>query len=252
MDQVAIVIPLYKTHPSEQELFAISNNLGILNDYPKFVIAPVGFVSDEYKGTLKSAKILYLAPYWFKNLNSYNKLMMDKSFYELFINYEYILIIQPDALVFNDEIIEWCNKGYSYIGAPWPQGKLISPYSFRGHGLIRKFLPFFNVPQKCYVGNGGLSLRNVNQSLLILKEHCFTVKLWSSQEDYFWAYYFELSNSIPSELIASKFSLELNADLYYNANGCVLPFGCHAFEKYDFDFLKMKFNFERNHKKILR
>lgn len=234
MINVAIVVPLYKIHPSPQEILAINNNLAILKDYPKYIIAPSGFISEEYGDILKLSKIIYLAPHWFKNINSYNRLMLSKKFYKLFKNYEYILILQPDALVFHDELIEWCTKGYSYIGAPWPQGIFVHPYYFKGLNLIRKLFPFFNKPKKCYVGNGGLSLRNVKESILILQKHFLTVKLWSANEDGFWAYYF-MSNdgnySLPSEIEASRFSLELEAEQYYMKNGCKLPFGCHAYEK---------------------
>jgi len=88
MVNVAIVVPLYKIHPSPQEILAINNNLAILKDYPKYIIAPSGFISEEYGDILKLSKIIYLAPHWFKNLNSYNRLMLSKKFYKLFTNYE--------------------------------------------------------------------------------------------------------------------------------------------------------------------
>jgi len=236
---VAIVIPIYKNHPSTQEIYALHNNFTILNDYPKYIIAPTGFNFEEYGDIFKSSEILHLPPHWFKSLNSYNRLMLTKMFYKLFLNYEYILILQPDALVFKNELHEWCSKGYSYIGAPWPNGKLVHPYSFHGYSFLRKLLPFFNKPKKCFVGNGGLSLRHVKGSQLILQRHFLANKLWNSQEDYFWAYYFlhgEGNGIVPSEVEASKFSLELNARQYYINNGCILPFGCHAYEKYSSDF----------------
>ena len=30
-----------------------------------------------------------------------------------------MLIYQLDAYVFKDELLNWANKGYDYIGAPW-------------------------------------------------------------------------------------------------------------------------------------
>ena len=236
---VAVVIPLYKTHPSSQEIYALNNNFTILKDYPRYIIAPLGFDITEYGDLLKTCKILYLAPHWFKSLSSYNRLMLTKMFYKLFIKYDYILILQPDALVFRDELKDWCAKGFSYIGAPWPQAKFVPPYFFHGYKMLRKILPFFNKPKKCYVGNGGLSLRNVKRSISVLQNHFFAVKIWGSQEDYFWAYYFLTdgeNRSIPSEIEASKFSMELNAEQYYKNNGFQRPFGCHAYEKYNHIF----------------
>lgn len=241
MHTVAIVLPLYKTHPSDSEILAINNNFKILIHYTKYIIVPKGFIADEYGDIFKSNKILYLAPHWFRSLNSYNSLMLTEMFYKLFIDYDYILILQPDTLVFRDELKEWCTKGYSYIGAPWPKGKFVHPFSFRGHNFLNKLFPFLNKPKKCFVGNGGLSLRNVKKCILILQKYFLAVKFWSSQEDYFWAYYLNdngMNFSIPSEIEASKFALELEADQYYLKNSSQLPFGCHAYERYSTDFWK--------------
>lgn len=241
MYSVAIVLPIYKIKPTIEEIFAIENNFKKLNNYPKFIIAPEGFIHKEYGDILDKCKIIYLAPHWFKSLSSYNRLMLTKMFYKLFISYDYILILQSDTLVFRNELSEWCSKGYSYIGAPWPNGKFIQPYSFFGSEKIYKLLPILNRPKKCFVGNGGLSLRNVKNSIMILKKHLLAAIFWSSQEDYFWAYYCNdngINRTTPSEIEASRFSTELEADHYYLKNGLNLPFGCHAYERYTVEFWK--------------
>ena len=56
---------------------------------------------------------------YFISKESYSRLLVSKSFYEAFSEYEYILIYQPDCLVFSDQLLEWCKKGNDYIGAPW-------------------------------------------------------------------------------------------------------------------------------------
>lgn len=45
--------------------------------------------------------------------------MLTKEFYLRFRQWEYLLIYQLDAYVFQDELMDWCNKGYDYIGAPF-------------------------------------------------------------------------------------------------------------------------------------
>lgn len=49
----------------------------------------------------------------------YNRLMLSEDLYSAFSNYEYILICQSDAYIFRDELKEWCEAGYDYVGAPW-------------------------------------------------------------------------------------------------------------------------------------
>ena len=50
----------------------------------------------------------------------YNEMMMSEKFYELFSDYEYILICHVDAWLFRNELVEWCRKGYDHVAAPWP------------------------------------------------------------------------------------------------------------------------------------
>ena len=40
-------------------------------------------------------------------------------FWEKFADYEYVLMYHLDALVFSDQLQEWCGKGLDYIGAPF-------------------------------------------------------------------------------------------------------------------------------------
>ena len=242
-EQVAVVIPLYKEEPSEQELKAINNNLSVLNKYYKYLITPSGLYLDGYGDIIsKFDKHICLDANWFKSLNSYSRLLLSKSFYKLFLDFEYILLMQPDTFLFRDDLTKWCNKGYSYIGAPWPKGTLISSMAFLGHRTLRKWLPTFDKPKRFFVGNGGLSLRNVRDCIKLIKKHQFVAGAWYSQEDFFFAYYFMKSGkefSMPSEKEASLFSLEQNAKQYFEENGNKLPFGCHAYERYNIDIESM-------------
>lgn len=237
---VGIIVPLYKEEPSEEELFAIGSNLNVLNRFQTILIAPTGFNSEKYGKINKYFnKKIYLKPRWFKSLNSYNRLLLNKSFYKMFLEYEYILLMQPDTLIFNTDLKYWCDLEYSYIGAPWPNGTMISSLAFPGHRTLRKLFPSFDSPKRFIVGNGGLSLRNVNDCLTMLKRHPIIAGTWYSQEDFFFAYYFMIHGnefSMPAESVASLFSLEQNAEQYFFDNCKRMPFGCHAYIKYNFDY----------------
>ena len=41
--------------------------------------------------------------------------------------------------------------------------------------------------------------------------------------------------NIPSKQEAARFSFEVHPERLYHNNGNVLPFGCHAFEKWEYD-----------------
>ena len=79
-------------------------------------------------------------------------MMFSKTFYSNYLEYEYLLIVQTDVIVISDQLKDWCDKGYSYVGAPW----------FVGFHQLKKSLMFLGV------GNGGFSLRRVEHFINVL------------------------------------------------------------------------------------
>jgi hypothetical protein len=234
--KVAVVTPIHRELPSADEMFALKHGFTVLRDHPRIIIAPDHLSLDTYKSIIQVDEIRRFPDQCFKNIASYNRLMLSLAFYRMFEDFEYILVFQPDAFIFRDELLYWCEKGYPYIGASWPAGRLLNPYLFIGAPILSKVVPFINRPELCYVGNGGLSLRNVRASIRILLRNRLAVFFWHHQEDYFWAFYAARKGSgfpVPSEAEASKFSLELCAEQYSPLNGGALPFACHGWSRYD-------------------
>ena len=97
-----------------------------------------------------------------------NRLMLSREFYGTFSHYSYILIYQLDALVLSDQLVQWCETGLDYVGAPW---------------LKCEVTPWVNEPA---VGNGGFSLRKVPSFLEVLSSNKYSV----DPETYFVAAYF--------------------------------------------------------------
>lgn len=238
---IAIVTPLYKKNPSEAELASLRHSFGVLCRRKRFIVAPDGLDLSEYGEVLNGCKIMQLDARHFISVASYNRLMLSKYFYQLFQNFEYMLLFQPDAIVFRDELDNWCDRGYDYIGAPWPNGYDIRQLTMRSWPLMDKVLYKFYKPSRKYVGNGGLSLRKISAALNILGRHWWAVRTWDVYEDLFWAVY---SRNVPGEKEASMFSLELEPSAYYRANGNLLPLGCHAWEKYEPEFWHVQFKLE--------
>jgi hypothetical protein len=267
-DLVSICIPIYKEFPNKNENISFNQCLKILSQYKIYICTFKELNIDYYTNILNSNKNIYDVKYfnnnYFRNIRGYNKLMLSSFFYKSFNNCEYLLIYQLDAFVFRDELIEWCKKRYSYIGAPWVIKK-------DNHLLLSD------------VGNGGFSLRNIKDHIRVLKTFTyivspyllfkdyfqpgktfkrylylilkFTMKLtfknnthfifndYELYEDYFWSKIackkFNWFN-IPLPLEAMKFSMELEPSYLFLLNNSQLPFGCHAWERYEP-------NFWRNH-----
>lgn len=259
-DTVAIVIPVYKTVLNINERKSIHSCCKVLKNYEFLLIAPEGLNTTTYEEEFKINKINYqiilFDQHYFCDISKYNKLLLSKNFYEHFIKYEYILIYQLDAYVFRDELKNWCEFNFDFIGAP----------------LIGK-CDDTTFSTNMRVGNGGLSLRKVKTFLQYFdsKKNVFNVKQiiqliqlwkkpytrifvlllmlmgwrnkplsvaknWKYNEDDFWTGLLDNSNYAlkkPSPNKALEFSFERFPKECFQLIG-KLPFGCHGWEKYQY------------------
>lgn len=186
--------------------------------------------------------LLPLDDIWFENIHSYNKLLKQKWFYELFQQYKHILIYQSDCIITNYRLLfNWCDLPYSYVGAPWT----------KNYDPISKKL--------WMTGNGGLSLRRVGDFIkaleqshydffwcknLTLKERLYSMSIRNPEqamkhtmpEDIFWSKFVGGHFSwfkTPDPRDALDFAIEVNPKHFFEQNNKRLPFGVHAWEKYD-------------------
>jgi len=233
--QVAIVIPIYKEEMNDFEKKSFQQCLSVLGGHPIVVVKPKSLMLNSLKEHYPQLQFNDFPDHFFKGIQGYNNLMISVDFYKAFLDFEYILIYQLDAYVFEDRLIEWCNKGYDYIGAPhiepdrWVVGGKNPGNYFEGR---RVFM------------NGGFSLRKVNPIIRLLKVLDFVGQRWISNEDGLYSLHFirlwpfrPLMN-LPNWQEALEFSMEQYPDLCYKLNQERLPFGCHAWEKYDYAFWK--------------
>lgn len=258
---IAVVIPVYQLAISPAETCSFRQTLSVLGEHPIVLVAPQGLDMGTYTDMANSQGVSllteYFPPSYFDGIEGYNRLLLSESFYARFQSYDYILICQLDAFIFRDEILEWCNKGYDYIGAP-----LI------GHHTDSVF------SNNMRVGNGGLSLRKVSTFLRFFHSHRLVFPLrtlarhiqlkkkpytrlfvwlfmacgwrntpsqvalhWQYNEDDFWSGLLDgtpyaLRKPSPEEAIF--FAFERFPSALYKLTQQTLPFGCHAWEKYEY------------------
>lgn len=249
MNVVTVIIPIYKEQPNELEIVAWNQCLKILAGHPIVVVTYKELNLDWYK-QFENIKYEYFDKDFFLNIQGYNRLMLSKGFYSRFENYEYILIYQLDAYVFKDQLIEWCTKGYDYIGAPWIPNKnttILSKLKKFAKSIMNGYYPINGDYQ---VGNGGFSLRNIKTFLFILENipneifnKYFNNGIKSKfnelrNEDVFWSYESRkvYDIKIPNYREAMIFSLECNPKLL-KLEINLPPFGCHAWHKNNEYFL---------------
>lgn len=267
-----VVIPIHSAEPSANELYSFAQCFKILYQHPIRVVAPKNLILQKYKEAVAEFEVIYIEKQWLSSLRQYNLLKISRYFYSLFKQYDFLLTYELDAFVFRDEVAQWCNKGYDYIGAPWFEGWY--------KGISTNIIG---------VGNSGFSLRSVQSSLRILR--CIQVlknlrsfwfkshlqaawrfskmivrcknflKMRSTKdldlilldypvnEDYFWSH---LVTSVFNDYKvapvkeAIRFSFDVHPAFLYKQNNNELPFGCHGWVKYQPEFWKSFIPFQFN------
>jgi hypothetical protein len=169
----------------------------------------------------------------FINVQSYNALMLQPWFYELFTSdYEWMLIHQLDAFLLSNQIQKFCELGYHYYGTPWlidfPQYRTL----FNRHPIKINRRHF-------QVGNGGLSLRHLEKTVDLLQRKQDHVSKAFFMEDAFFGYWGSMDEyfrACPVN-IAATFSSESNPEHWVKLTN-KLPMGFHGYEVWSQDFYK--------------
>ena len=217
--------------PSEQISFERALKVFPENDI--IIVSPESLNLDNYLVVESKLKVETFDDYFFENIAGYNELMLSAGFYKRFLNYQYILIYQLDAYVFENQLDYWEKANYDYVGSPW----LISPQ------IASNKKPKVNVQHWFVnrVGNGGLSLRKVKTHYWTMIFYWILIKFFPLNEDVFLGILMDFINPLfkkPKAMEALKFAFEMQPRQSFELNNCQLPFGVHAWEKYDPEFWK--------------
>ena len=262
-DTVAVIVPGYRrAHFTLDEEVSFRHLEHFLGRYDKFLVVPQSLEIER-----AGFRIKRFADSYFGSAIANAKLMLSPTFYDSFRNYRYILIYQLDALVFSDQLMEWCATDLDYIGAPW---------------LNCTDSPWVGTSR---VGNGGFSLRKVSSFLKVLSSNRYWVdpdvywqrtasgKPWITQWIHLpgkWFKYIQRFNGVKRELaqwhlrpdgtrnedhfwsdeavryypgfqvapfdVGLRFAFEVVPRRCFDLNKHQLPFGCHAWPRYDRSF----------------
>jgi hypothetical protein len=231
---VVVLVPLYKEHLDPLEEYALDRSLGHLARREVRLIAPQALDLAYYARRYPQVEVERFPKPAFESILEYNRLLLAPWFYTRYAAFEFMLVLQTDAILLKDDLDFWCAQPFDYIGAPWPKIFELYVNTGRFEGSAGKHV-------RVGVGNGGLSLRRINKCLALLHE--FTTE-WSvfehtgSSEDLFFSVMGSLSNDfvMPNEITASRFSMEGCPSYYYQVNGGHLPMGTHAWAKNEPEF----------------
>lgn len=257
--QAVVVVPCYRVPLRDTERTSLQQCVKVLGSHPIVLIVPANLNVTSIQQEFPSVTFKKFPSAYFKSIESYNKLMMSPSFYRRFEDYRFMLICQLDAYVFSDQLEYWCKKDYDYIGAPW----------FKGYHRAKPGDPAIGV------GNGGFSLRKIESFIRVLTlfsrikdvpqlmEEFRSKKSISSfwklilnltvknntyhllndykmNEDHYMYHVISKKLSwfkIPPVEEALEFAVETNPSYHIERMG-KLPFGCHAWPRFEPEFWK--------------
>ena len=254
---IIFATPIFKPLSVEEKI-SWTQALQTLQSRTITVFHPQNFKPEQHLPRVISnntINFLALSPKCFKSTDTYNRLMLNPSFYEQLGEFEYVCILQLDVFLLHDDFDFWINQPFNYIGAPW----------FEGWGNQRSTVI-------TGAGNGGFSLRHITNTIRLLRTRKMKKTLAQSvlailKRPYSWTTWLThtiynsthhsrvpklnedrwLAHDAPQYMpwyqvappeIAMKFSFDAQPSYLYELNNRELPTGIHAWWKYDPDFMK--------------
>ncbi len=261
-------MPIISTELGLSEQVSIQSLSNLKENYPILFIG----TRDSYTSNLnKLRELLSDRPFnfsefdsrYFESLISYSNLLMTSRFYKRFSSYDYMLIFQTDALILRGDLNTFIRLDKAYIGAPWIDKNRATKKLLIGNGglSLRKVDYFieitrlnsifpskwwFKFPQQRFLRWGIVGLLFPLFCVLDVVVKVFgrslffdKMRLFSTAEDVSFAKWLGHHHAdMPTLEEAVDFSFESNPQRCYDINNQRLPFGCHAWERYDLEFWK--------------
>jgi len=250
---VTVVIPLYTLNLSDTELLALRQCFKVLAHHDIAIIKPerLGLSAlPDLIGGAPRYRVESFEDSFFAGREGYNRLMLSTDLYRRFLDSRYIFICQCDVYVFRDELEQWCQRGYDYIGAPWlPATSDVSGWNLprRAIYMMRRLMgkrhsASHPINLKYRVGNGGCSLRHTRhlhdasiELADVLSHAAGDTSTSENFEDVVWSV--RINELRPGTLLiapyqeAVHFSIESHPTMAMRLTGGQLPMATHAFAR---------------------
>lgn len=255
--RVAIVIPMSsRKELTEEERISMRQLLHHLGGYDKFLLVPEGV---EFG--LAGFRDMSFPKRFFGSAANHGKLLGTRAFYNRFLDYEFVFFYHFDSLVFSDQLAEWCARDIDYIGPPWICCE-DSPWVDRprvgngGFTLLRveaalKALTarYHHTPSAFWFDlftaySPAWFVRLLEampwfwpaRRLMQEWREVHDPSAHNRNNDIFWsdlAAYYDPSFRVASLEDGLRFAFEVSPRTCYEMNGRRMPFGCHAWGRYD-------------------
>jgi len=251
---VAVAVTLSdREQLTADEAISLRQLVHILGRYDRYFVAPDGL--DVPGGDFGVKRF---ARRFFGSAQAHTRLMLSRGFYRAFEEYDYVLLYHLDALVLQDRLEEWCAAGFDYIGPPWlpcddsPWVKVArvgnGGFSLRRVQSFLRVLDSRRLAQnpdeywERFVASRPRPLRYANvwrrylKRIRLFNGVRWQIRRWNQNEDHFWsehAVHYDPAFKVASPEQGLRFAFEVAPRLCLELNGGELPFGCHAWPRYD-------------------
>ncbi len=180
--QYITLVPAYKERFDADEALCVKRHRQILTEGDFAFFVPEGLDTSWYEKNFPGASFMSFPDVYFKGIGGYNRLLLSEGFYQRFSDWEYLLIAQPDAVIWGetDRIPEFIAKGFDYYGAPWEPERRIWEWIFPK----KSGFPGFGIRcmkkegQGITMGNGGFSLRHTAHSRQLIRQYRWRKIYW--------------------------------------------------------------------------
>ncbi len=256
-----VIVPTHLARPTPVEIVSLRQCGKILGQRDIVIVAPSSLDLGAYREFLPGASEMRVEPHWMSSIQAYNRMMISPVIVSQLEGYTHMLLHEPDAIVFRDELDYWCRQTQDYIGAVWfegfadatPDAPVIgvgnSGFSLHRLDALRRLVtsrqrwyPYRQAAKDLVRGLQG----NGNRMRLGLKALGQAGQLrgaWQLYEGHCDAFWSNLVPQLDAEFKiarvedAVRFSWEVRPARCLQMTGGKLPFGIHAWAKYDLEFL---------------
>jgi len=257
--RVAIVTPLGSAPKLDDEKISLAHLHHYLSAYDKFMLCPEGVYSHHPGFQAK-----FFDHKYFGSVAAHCALQMSRDYFEAFADYEYILMYHLDSLVLSSELEPWLDRRIDYIGAPWiPCGH--APWVDKprvGNGGFALFHvqhclrvlnsrrynldPMNNLRHKIAISPSlALKIRRLPRAGLCWfhpfngVRQCVRWHIRKQNSDLFWAddaIRFDPRFRVATLEEGLAFAFETEPRRCFEMTGGRMPFGAHAWARYDRSF----------------
>jgi len=266
-----VVILSHKPVVSPWERIGLEQCGRVLAKHDQLLVCPKGMPTDQYTNLIPGLQVLEVDPKWMRSYSAYSDFKTSPVLYKaLQEKYRFLLCHEPDVFVFRDELDEWCERGFDYIGAPFFSGRPVYPedaeiigvgnsgFSLRNvdhHIKANRTLKYLQPPRELWgelldrpsarqklTGVPVTVLKTLgvgNNMLYQLRAPYLRARNKIRAEDLFWG--LDVARVLPWFRVADpdtamRFSFEILPHKLYAMTGNQLPFGCHGWFRFGLEF----------------